>query len=167
MSLTRKKVRVKTKSGKTYTRSMMVKSGDTKHRGLAALNPWSPSHTAHVSTDSVLGDRAKFYGSAGPGSDHSWLALAIGAQKSRRIAAHEAHSGADSFTAQHAADRRTAAIGTALDFTVFGGNASARADWVGRAHTGSYKHNWTRSFADRYGRENVHDVHQDPRKWTR
>lgn len=86
MALQRKKVTVRTKRGKTYQRSMMVQAQAIGRRAsksgkLHALNPWEQRHTEHVSTNSALGERAKMYGSSGPGSDHSAFALAVGARR--------------------------------------------------------------------------------------
>lgn len=92
MGLTRKKVRVRTKSGKVYQRSMLVKAETKKlNKGgkLNALNPWEQRHMEHVSTNSALGERARAYGSSGPGSDHSLFASLIGAHKQRASVAHQ------------------------------------------------------------------------------
>lgn len=88
MTLQRKKVTVRTKRGKVYQRSMMVQAQAIGRRAsksgkLHALNPWEQRHTEHVSTNSGLNERAKAYGSSGPGSDHSWIALAAGHNKQR------------------------------------------------------------------------------------
>lgn len=139
---------------------------------LNAMNPWSPNHTANVSTDrSRLGDKAKFYGSSGPGSSHSWLALAIGASKQRNLAnAENSNPFPQSYTAAHALDRRIAGTRSAFHWR-------ENAQYNPAEHVIADSHHSTMSLMARanvhtalehtYGRENVHEVHQDPRKWAR
>lgn len=83
--LTRKKIKVRSKSGKTFQRSVMVRAEAIGKRAsgkkLNSLNPWETRHVEGVSTNTQLGERQKAYGSSGPGSSHSWLAIAVGAAK--------------------------------------------------------------------------------------
>jgi len=56
-------------------------------RALKAMNPWEPRHTWGVRTDrSLLGDTQMYYGTSGPGSDHSLLAHAVGTVREREAA---------------------------------------------------------------------------------
>jgi hypothetical protein len=105
MGLQRKKVTVRTKKGKVYQRSMLVKSakGGARRAGkLHSLNPWETRHT-----ELVKGPFPKSSGSSGPGSDHSMFALLVGRNKDL-ARGNYAYSEPDSFTAQHAEWRRRA-----------------------------------------------------------
>lgn len=104
MGLTRKKVTVRTKKGKTFQRSVMVRAEAIGKRAggkkLNSLNPWEAHHT-----ELVKGPFPKSSGSSGPGSDHSWLALAIGGMRQNRppTTRHDTH---EPFTEEHARIRR-------------------------------------------------------------
>lgn len=171
MSLTRKKVRVKAKSGKIYTRNMMVRgSGPVNRRGLAAMNPWSPSHTEHVSTNSALGERAKFYGSAGPGSSHSLFAHIVGATKQQRLAGLELHrdhpyneQGGRSGGGHHAAIRQIAGYQAVR----YGSRESAGLirGFGGTGHADIARER--RNLKAAFGTRSVFHVPQDPGKWVR
>lgn len=176
MSLQRKKVKVRAKSGKVYQRSMLVKSdkGGTRRAGkLHSLNPWEARHTEHVSTNSVLpADRAKLYGSSGPGSDHSWTALRVGA-----IRDHYAWS-ADRTTKRaagtvkrilnpvagesHAVSRREVGRSAARDYVmgteVYGMSHADRELNSTVAHT---------RLGDTFGASHVRRIPQNPNKWVR
>lgn len=176
MGLQRKKVTVRTKRGKVYQRSMMVQAQAIGRRAgksgkLNALNPWDIQHTEHVKTNSALGARAKAYGSSGPGSDHSWLALAVGAQRSREHATKENNDPfMESFTRSHASMRRM----TGKDVTQTSWHSQEgmeKAESVFRAHEGrapgTFTRHWSAGLGERYGAANIHEVHQDPRRWVR
>lgn len=110
-NLTRKKVKVRSKSGKVYQRSMLVRSAKpVNSRGkLHSLNPWEARHVDHVSTNSVLpADRARLYGSSGPGSDHSAFALATGHYKQQSRAHFERGHIPEFGTSGHGSIRRDA-----------------------------------------------------------
>jgi hypothetical protein len=176
--LTRKKIKVRSKSGKTFQRSVMVKAEAIGKRAggkkLNSLNPWEGHHTENVRTDkSSLGDKARFYGSSGPGSSHSWLALAIGAQRQAIKAGYEhprAHNIGER-DAKGASSRREAgreASGRVQ--TVFGNYAHRPSIANNMMHTSSYNYSTsiTRDFLeDHHGRDNVHEVYQDPRRHVR
>jgi hypothetical protein len=102
MGLTRKKVTVRTKKGKTFQRSVMVRAEAIGKRAsgkkLNSLNPWEARHTEHVK-----GQFPKSSGSSGPGSDHSWLAVVVGAMRPRMTAKFEP----ESYTEEHARLRRS------------------------------------------------------------
>jgi len=100
MSLRRKKITVRSKSGKTFQRSVMVRAEAIGKRAagkkLNSLNPWEARHTEQVSGTSFVGGHtvyspstAKSRGSSGPGSSHSWLAIAIGAAKQQNAWARQ------------------------------------------------------------------------------
>lgn len=172
MGLTRKKVRVKAKSGKTYTRNMMVKSSNSAKRGLAAMNPWSPSHTEHVDTSrSRLGERAKLYGSAGPGSSYSLLAHMAGAQRQVEKARWEIAQNIAERDPRAASIRRLAGRDAVGRAQILSSNYSHRPEIANRMMFTSEYHyttdNARRMLYEQHGRENVHIVHQDPRKWVR
>lgn len=101
--LTRKQVKVRGKNGKVYQRSMMVQAQAIGRRAsksgkLHALNPWEQRHTEHVKAQFP-----KSSGSSGPGSDHSWLAVVVGAMKPRMASKREP----ESYTEEHARLRRS------------------------------------------------------------
>lgn len=113
MGLQRKKVTVRTKKGKVYQRSMLVKGAARKslnRRGkLNALNPWQQHHTEHVK-----GDFPKSQGSSGPGSDHSWFALSVAAMKQQHASYRDTRGGHDStwdaLSRDHAEHRQQRAL---------------------------------------------------------
>lgn len=118
MGLTRKKITVRRK-GRTFQRSVMVRAEAigkrTGGKRLNSLNPWEAHHVEGVSTDTRLGERQKAYGSSGPGSSHSWLAMMAGAAKQQRLAGLELHTshsynegGGRSAGVHHAAARQVA-----------------------------------------------------------
>lgn len=110
MGLTRKKITVRTKRGKSFQRSVMVRAEAigkrTGGKKLNSLNPWQTHHVEGVNTNTRLGQRQQAYGSSGPGSDHSWFAHMVGRLKdSSKHSAdpkHENLSGTD----MHAWQRR-------------------------------------------------------------
>ena len=101
--LTRKKIKVRGKSGKTFQRSVMVRAEAIGKRAggkkLNSLNPWEARHT-----ELVKGDFPKSQGSSGPGSSHSALALLVNHYK-HAGGANVVNAG-ESYTADHAAWRR-------------------------------------------------------------
>lgn len=191
MALQRRKVTVRTKRGKVYQRSMMVQAQAIGRRAsksgkLHALNPWEQRHTEHVKTGGPEQPMGKFSGSSGPGSDHSWIALLVGHGKQRSTVHreagpntpdHRAHSTllpmvgeSDVFTSKHAAIRRQIGERGVDSSSRFHRASTERllnptTDYghneLGRSH---YQRN---DLIERYGRENIHEVHQDPRKWVR
>jgi len=178
MSLQRKKVTVRTKKGKVYQRSMLVKSTGkslNKKGKLNALNPWEQHHTEHVSTNSALGERARAYGSSGPGSDHSWAASMVGIAKAANGWQSE-HANTSVATREHAQERaRSGRNAATWSHAEIGGPfGHGRSDLLGRA-LGAYPTGAARvgrgeprfAIEERYGAHNIHEVYQDPRKWVR
>lgn len=173
-NLTRKKVRVRTKSGKVYQRSMLVKAETKKlNKGgkLNALNPWEQRHMEHVSTNSALGERARAYGSSGPGSDHSWFAHVVGAYRDRVKYKHE--GGVDSFTAQAARARRMSVELSAGPYAN-SWEASSAHEAINRAHRVNSTHDseLVRAHSANgiwrgHDLERIEHVPQNPRKWVR
>lgn len=108
MGLTRKKITVRTKKGKTFQRSVMVRAEAIGRRAggkkLNSLNPWEAHHTQHVK-----GQFPKSSGSSGPGSSHSAFALLVNHYKAREMAARQAGlDGGTAHAAQNAKARRGA-----------------------------------------------------------
>lgn len=194
MALQRKKITVRTKRGRTYQRSMMVQAQAIGRRAsksgkLHALNPWEQRHTEHVSTNSALGERAKAYGSSGPGSTHSWLALAVGAAKARSMAGFQGHIGDHADDSRSFAAARRMAGRAALPAVTthirrelnaapvnghFAAPTHARAGAITRTHTvaPSMQHGWATQdvrhhLINTYGRSNVEHIENDDRKWVR
>lgn len=186
MGLTRKKITVRSKKGKTYQRSVMVKAESIGKRGggkkLNAMNPWESHHTEHVDDSSwykgnVTHDRhnAKNRGSSGPGSDHSWFAHLVGQQKSVFApTTTQALTERDVGSAEHAHRRRLAGE----DGAYYAGRAGTQhygemhqsiADRMNTVWTAPHARFTVNadSLGARHGRENIHEVHQDPRKWVR
>lgn len=167
----RKKITVRRKRGKTYQRSVLVRASKptTKRSGLHSLNPWEQHHTEHANKNSALpADRAKLYGSSGPGSSHSWLALAVGASKQREQARRESSNPfADFGTAEHASARRWAGVRTSDQSRELDHYMSRSAALETAHSTGSRVREWREGLHSRYGGTNIHEVHQDPRKWVR
>jgi hypothetical protein len=172
MGLQRKEVKVRGKNGKVYQRSMVVQAQAIGKRAgksnkLHALNPWETHHVANVDTSkSSLGHKAQAYGSSGPGSTHSAFALIIGAMKSHYAAKHR-H---DSYTQRAAAERRF--TGRRLGFGIaYQPNDAETAHDIAVAHGVNRQEtnrvHWSHNFQNRYGESNIHEVHQDPRKWIR
>lgn len=179
MALQRKKVTVRTKRGKVYQRSMMVQAQAIGRRAsksgkLHALNPWEQRHTEHVNTNSALGERAKMYGSSGPGSNNSWFAHVVGSWKQHNKAYFEANTMGPmrgehyAATTQHSGDRIWAGKMAATDalsrMPTPGRRVSGYADAILGPPSSGDSH---RMLMERHGRDNVHQVHQDPRKWVR
>lgn len=175
--LTRKKIKVRGKSGKTFQRSVMVRAEAIGKRAggkkLHSLNPWEVHHVEHVNTNTKLGERQKAYGSSGPASSHSWLALATGALRQGRIADSENNNPfMGSYGRQHAEARRTAGSSTVGNVQI-AQEFKDRASVVGGAHANrgrqveAIRDMWTEGLSSRYGRSNIHEVHQDPRRHVR
>jgi hypothetical protein len=174
--LTRKKIKVRGKSGKTFQRSVMVRAEAigkrTKGKKLNSLNPWQMHHVEHVNTNTKLGERQKAYGSSGPGSDHSWFAHLVGIEKQQYQFQSDTHTEAYSGTGQHANLRRRHAVDTADRVSRFNATGHAIAQELDSSARNSYGRNFDsreliHSVKQRYGRDNIHEVHQDPRKWVR
>ena len=183
--LTRKKITVR-RGGKSFQRSVMVRAEAIGKRAsgkkLNSMNPWQEHHTAHVD-DSMWkkgklthDDRyARNRGSSGPGSDHSWFAHLVGQQKAVFApTTTSAITERDVGGAEHAHRRRLAG----KDGAYYAGRAGTQH--YGEPHQSvSDRMNtvWTApharftvnadSLSARHGRENVHEVYQDPRKHVR
>ena len=72
---------------------------------LHALHPWQEHHTKDVDArNSQLGGVQKFYGTSGPGSDHSLFAHMVGASRNRYQSTQDRE--VDSGTYEHARSRR-------------------------------------------------------------
>lgn len=173
--LTRKKIKVRGKSGKTFQRSVMVRAEAIGKRAggkkLNSLNPWQTHHIEGVNTNTRLGERQKAYGSSGPGSDHSWFAHMVGIIKpayathdtTRILFPVDDHNYGG---ATHAEARRAAGLGAAQ--VVGWGNPSGRgiARELGEAFT-VRSPEVREGLIARHGRDNVHEVYQDPRRHVR
>jgi hypothetical protein len=167
MRLTRKKIKVRGKSGKTFQRSVMVRAEAIGKRAggkkLNSLNPWEAHHT-----ELVKGPFPKSSGTSGPGSNHSLLAYLTG-QLSRANRAQYEHPRGESYTKGSALDRQAAGEHSATrareDQLLDGHQTAIHNAFV---RTGDYRAHELRSdLIYRHGRDNIHEVHQDPRKWVR
>lgn len=170
--LTRKKIKVRGKSGKTFQRSVMVRAEAigkrTGGKKLNSLNPWEARHTEHVSGTSFVNGHtiysdsvAKSRGSSGPGSDHSWFAHQVGATKQQKLAGLErSHTGGPS-SSEHATIRSVAGYRAGLypDSRPFGHDLAR----VGLEDTAARGRNLKAAFGSR----NVFHIPQDPRKHVR
>ena len=177
--LTRKKIKVRSKSGKTFQRSVMVRAEAigkrTSGKKLNSLNPWETHHVQHVSTNTKLGERQKAYGSAGPGSDHSAVASIIGSMRQRFAYRADyvsppgdgnVHGMNPAFTRLHAAERRATSLHIAQ--SVFARPVAAGAEATALSPVGARNRQMLIDGLNaRYDRANIHEVHQDPRKWVR
>lgn len=174
MSLQRKRVTVRTKKGKVYQRSMLVKSSGSKlNRSgkLNALNPWEQRHMEHVSTNSALGERARAYGSSGPGSTHSLLAYMAGAQRQIEKARWERAKNIEERDHRSAFVRRQAGQEALSRAALLQSNYRHRPEIANTfALTSAYHYTTEHSrdmLAANHGEHNIYEVHQDPRKWVR
>jgi hypothetical protein len=166
MGLTRKKVTVRTKKGKTFQRSVMVRAEAIGKRAgvkkLNSLNPWEVHHT-----ELVKGPFPKSSGTSGPGSSHSLQAVVTGLLRNNALTFHaRAMTGAQQDAHQDAAQRRFAGQWADRYMRVEGVSPrQGLANWVGGARVaGSMVRD---DLIARHGRENVHEVYQDPRKHVR
>lgn len=175
MGLTRKKITVKTKRGKSFQRSVMVRAEAigkrTGGKKLNSLNPWAARHTGQVSTDkSKLGDKAKFYGNSGPGSDHSWFAHQVGAMRAvtKMDSDPQAHLVG---TSDHAGRRRDQGVWSVhIAETLRGGIAVPNNHQASQHIQNSFVRPSSYNSVDvhsPHGLAHVHRVHQDPRKHVR
>jgi len=169
--LTRKKIKVRSKSGKTFQRSVMVRAEAIGKRAsgkkLNSLNPWEAHHVEGVNTNTKLGERQKTYGSSGPGSDHSLHAITAGLLRNSALIFHaRGMTGSQQDARRDAAHRRTVGEWAALHNRVEGVSPrEGLAHWVGGARAaGAMARD---DLIARHGRENVHEVYQDPRKHVR
>ncbi len=170
MGLTRKKITVRTKKGKTYQRSVMVRAEAIGKRAggkkLNAMNPWEPHHVQHVNTtNSKLGTAAKAYGSSGPGSDHSWLAIAVGMERQRR--AHSDGHLPESATAGqiHAGLRRMNGENSAAHIGHI--PRAAASSWINDLNKSSGPRHFPSDMVSPHGPDHAYRVPQDPRKHVR
>ena len=177
MGLTRKKVTVRTKKGKTFQRSVMVRAEAIGKRAggkkLNSLNPWETHHVEHVKTNTKLGQRQQAYGSSGPGSDHSFFATLIGHTRQHDKTTEE-HllTEHDTGTAKHAQARQYSA-GRGNAGLLYGrqgelDRSATSFTWNRVTHGDRVEHNpWDRRLMDfqaMHGSENVTRVPQNPRK---
>jgi len=138
---------------------------------LHSLHPRQEHHTEGVDTrNSQLGGVQKFYGSAGPGSDHSLYAHLIGMVRDTEKAAvgHRAFAGGE----MHAMARRDAALTGAVyangSYTDGVGfrlpNHEDINYFLAQPH---YRRDHDGGLRDKYGDSNVTRVPQNPNRWVR
>jgi hypothetical protein len=147
-----------------------------RHSGLQAMNPWEAHHTKDVDTrNSQLGGMQKFYGTSGPGSDHSLFAHMVGHLRDYERLYLESLREVPKGTREHALARQDAAssaVGIARmdvpanpreppthqrDF-----DATLWANSTGAATSGVYS-----TLLRNHGLSNVSQVPQNPNKWVR
>jgi len=143
---------------------------------LHSLHPWQEHHTEGVKTgESQLGGVQKFYGSSGPGSDHSLYALAVGARRDHNMPAYQktitAHGGS-----REQAERRQLAGELEASFaqphaSFLREPTTARGssqNWSSGIPIGrSPINNITRQLAAAFGGAQVSHVPQNHKKWVR
>lgn len=144
---------------------------------LHSLHPWQEHHTANVETrNSQLGGVQKFYGSSGPGSDHSLLAHMVGRMRDIERAYMEPMQGNPRLTHQHAELRRRAAETGFYNAMLDAPSAANRppthqsnvdAHLYDISHGSAVYGGVYRELLRRHGSENVSTVPQDEMKWVR
>lgn len=166
--LTRKKITVR-RGGKSFQRSVMVRAEAigkrTSGKALNSLNPWMVRHTKHVhpNPENPLGERAKLYGSSGPGSDHSWMALLAGSLRQEHKTYRESGmTEDDTGTRFHRNMRFNAGRDAGLFAESWHRDEASVAFAENQGTRGAPFHRT--NLEQRYGRDNVHQVYQDPRK---
>lgn len=141
---------------------------------LHSLHPWQEHHTANVETrNSQLGGVQKFYGSSGPGSDHSLFAHMVGRTRDIERAYMEPMQGNPRLTHQHAQLRMAAGHDAMESANRHLGSDPSQFSREFGAHmhvlsTGAATYGGVHSaMLNRYGLENVTEVPQDHKKWVR
>jgi len=177
MGLTRKKVTVRTKKGKTFQRSVMVRAEAIGKRAggkkLNSMNPWEAHHTAHVDDSMWKGGKlvhneqfARNRGTSGPGSSHSGFAHLVGLLRTKSVSDSDI-SEHQTGHSQHATERRdhgNSWASYAMRDREGGPTISQRIDAANRIQReGAHR----ASLIGSYGSRNVHEVYQDPRKHVR
>ena len=166
MGLTRKKITVRTKRGKSFQRSVMVRAEAigkrTGGKKLNSLNPWQTHHVENVKTRFPQSS-----GSSGPGSSHSFLAHLVGAVRDKSKPHYEREG--EYLTKSASAGRQQwgqVAVSHAWGTMHIEGHQGAMRGLHIRDRedrTLELRNN----LIDRYGRSNVHEVYQDPRRHVR